>query len=145
MIKLQCVIYQWIRLNELYKLIEAFVKFQIGFRNFGHEPNYIQKNSEAWILIKLQCVIYQWNRLDKLYKLMESFFQISIPFIIIVSKTKKYTYWRRKFVLFISLCKQRLHPLAFLAVARGTPDHLPGDFCHHNCWNTGRQKKKFSL
>ena len=68
------VIHQWIRLNELYKLMETF------FSNFVFEflakkqTKKIQKNSEAWILINLQCVIYQWTRLNKLYKLMESFF-----------------------------------------------------------------------
>ena len=40
MIKLQYGIYQWIRLNELYKLMIFF--FQVGFRNFGRNPKNIQ-------------------------------------------------------------------------------------------------------
>ena len=33
LIKVQCVIYQWIRLNKLYKLMESFFKFRNHFLN----------------------------------------------------------------------------------------------------------------
>ena len=71
LIKLQCVIYQWFRLNKLYKLMESFFKFQFSFRIIGRKPKNIQT---AWILIEVQCIMYQWIWLDMLYKLMESFF-----------------------------------------------------------------------
>ena len=52
LIKVQCVIYQWICLNELYKLRKSF--FQISFwnfwlkiENFGRKRKNIQKNSKA--------------------------------------------------------------------------------------------------
>ena len=51
MVKLQCVIHQWVRLNELYKLMECFFfEFQISFRNFGRKLKNIQKNRrrEYW-------------------------------------------------------------------------------------------------
>ena len=85
------VIHQWIRLNELYKLMENFFKFQISFGINGRKPKNIQTNSEAWILIKVQCVIYQWIRFDKFYKLMESFFQISNLFSNYWQTTDKYS------------------------------------------------------
>ena len=66
------IILQWIRVNELYKLMESF--FQIRFRIIGQKPKNIKTNSEAWISIKVQCVIYQWIRHDKFYKQMEYFF-----------------------------------------------------------------------
>ena len=31
--KLQCIIYQWIRLEKVYKQMESFFKFQIHFQN----------------------------------------------------------------------------------------------------------------
>ena len=60
MIKLQCVKYQWIRLNEFYKLMESFFShfefvFKLSARNRFF---FFQINSEAWILVKLQCVSY---------------------------------------------------------------------------------------
>ena len=87
-------------LNELYKLMERFFRFQISFWNFVRKPKILaknwknfQKNSEAWILIKLQCVlnIYQWIRLNELYKLLESFFQILNSFSSYWPKFKKYS------------------------------------------------------
>ena len=47
--------HQWIRLNELYKLMESFFfKFRIRFRTFGRKPKILaenrrilKKNSEA--------------------------------------------------------------------------------------------------
>ena len=69
LIKLQCVIYQWIRLNELYKLMESFFQISISF------PSYWPKNIQiAWIFIEVQCVRYKWIWLDKLYRLMDFFF-----------------------------------------------------------------------
>ena len=56
LIKVQCVIYQWIRLDKLYKLMIFF--FQIRFRIIGQKPKNIQANSEACILIKVQCICY---------------------------------------------------------------------------------------
>ena len=79
MIELQCVVYQWIRLNELYKLMKSF--FQISFENLGQK----QKKFKPLILIEVKCIVYQWIRLDKLYKLMESFFQISELFFELVT------------------------------------------------------------
>ena len=85
LIKFQWVIYLWILLNELYKLMNFFFfKLNINFQNFcrifGRKPKNIQKNSEAWILIKLQRVICQWFWLDKLYELVGRFLQISESF-----------------------------------------------------------------
>ena len=37
LIKLQCVIYQWIRLNNLYKLLESFFHISISFLNYWLE------------------------------------------------------------------------------------------------------------
>ena len=74
LIRVQCVIYQWIRLDKLYKLMETFFfKFRIRFQIIERKPKNIQTNSEARILLKFHCIIYQWTRLDKFYKLMESF------------------------------------------------------------------------
>ena len=82
-------IHQWIRLNELYKLIESFFPILNSFSNCwprtqkifilinGLKPKIIQTNSEVKILLKFNCAIYQWIRVDKLYKLMESFLKIS--------------------------------------------------------------------
>ena len=55
LIKLQCVMYQWICLNELYKLAneKLFFKFQISFQNFGWKLENIQTNREAWIVINV--------------------------------------------------------------------------------------------
>ena len=47
----------------------------------------------------------------------------------------KYTYWRRKFVLFISLRKQRLHPSAFSG--RGQRY-----FCHHTVEDTNNEEPR---
>ena len=71
LIKLQCVIYQWICLRKLYKQLESL--FSNSFLIIGWKPKNIQT---SWILIELQCFIYQWIWLDKLYvyELMESFF-----------------------------------------------------------------------
>ena len=88
LIKLQCVTYQWICLNELYKIIESFFQIQISFRYFGWNPKNIQTNREAWILIVLQCVIYQWIRLDKLYKFFFSNFNFFSNYW---PKSKKYS------------------------------------------------------
>ena len=74
LINLQCLIYKWIYLNELYKLMGFFFKFQIRFRIFGRKPKFFQKNREAWIFIKMQSIVYQWIRLNELYKTRESFF-----------------------------------------------------------------------
>ena len=82
------VIHQWIRLNELYKLMESFFKFKICFRINGQKPKNIQTDSDAWIFIKEQCVIYQWIHFDKLYKLIVSFFQILFLFSNYWPKTK---------------------------------------------------------
>ena len=79
LINLQFVIYQWIRLNELYKLMESFFKFR--FQIIGWKQKNIQT---AWILMEVQWIIYQWIWLDKLYELMESFFQISESFFKLV-------------------------------------------------------------
>ena len=64
------IIHQWIRLNELYKLIESCLQtYGKLFSNF----EFISTKNKVRILIKFYCVKYQWIRLDKLYKLMESF------------------------------------------------------------------------
>ena len=34
LIKVQCVTYQWIRLNELYKQMESFFQISISFQNY---------------------------------------------------------------------------------------------------------------
>ena len=42
-------IYQWIRLNELYKLMKTlFFKFQIIFRNIGRKPKILAENQKFW-------------------------------------------------------------------------------------------------
>ena len=89
---MQCVIYQWICLNDLGKLMWFFFifKFWISVWIFYRKQKCFQTNSEAWILIKVQCVIYQWIRIDKLYKLIESFIQISNSFSNYWPKTEKY-------------------------------------------------------
>ena len=76
LIKVQCVIYQWIQLDKLYKLMESFFQISISFLNFDRKPNFFQKNREAWMVTKLQCVIYLSIRPNELYKLIESFIQI---------------------------------------------------------------------
>ena len=81
-VKLQCVKYQWIRLNELCKLRNVFF---FKFR----KSRFFQKNSDVWILIKLQCVICQWICLNELDKLSKSFFLISNYFLKFLPKTKK--------------------------------------------------------
>ena len=54
LIKLQCVINQWIRFNELYKVMEnIFFKFQFRFQIIGWKPKNIQT---ACILIEVQCI-----------------------------------------------------------------------------------------
>ena len=63
LIKFQCVVYQWIRLNELYKVMKRFFSnfklvFEILTEKFDWKPKNIQTNSEAWILIKVQCVTH---------------------------------------------------------------------------------------
>ena len=111
LIKVQCVIYQRIRLDKLYKLMGNFFKFWITFLNYWQktEKN-IRTNSEAWILIKAQCVIYQWIRLNKLYKLMESFFSnIELVFELLTENRKIFErierrgYWSKRNVLFINI------------------------------------------
>ena len=58
LIKLQCVKYQWICLNELYKLMKSFFETSNSFSiSWPKNENYIQSNNVAWILIRLQCVI----------------------------------------------------------------------------------------
>ena len=74
LIKLQYVVYQWISLNELYKLMKSFFKFKIIFWNFGRKLKNIWMNREVWILMKVKCIMYQWIWLDKLYKLTWTFF-----------------------------------------------------------------------
>ena len=73
--------YQWIRVNELYKLMKNF--FQIGFRNFGRKP----KNIQTGVNIDQIAICYiSWIWLDKVHKLMESFyFQISESFFELVT------------------------------------------------------------
>ena len=81
------VMHQWIRLNELYKLMESFFSnFKCIFELFAENLKNIQTNSEGSILIKVQCVVYQWICLYKLYKLMWSFFQISESFFELAKK-----------------------------------------------------------
>ena len=58
MSKLQCVIYQWICLNELYKLLKSFFKFQISFLNFGQKTKNIQKNREVAMCIDQIAMCY---------------------------------------------------------------------------------------
>ena len=67
-------IHQWIRLDELYKVMESF--FQIRFRIIGRKPKNGQTNRVGNIDQSAMCYIsnYQWISLDKLYKLIKSFF-----------------------------------------------------------------------
>ena len=75
LIKLQCIIYQWIWLDKLYKLMERFVSnFNWVFKLLA-ENRKIFKPLEYWSKCNV-AIIYQWIWLDKLYKLMESFFSI---------------------------------------------------------------------
>ena len=69
------VIHQWIRLNELYKLMKSFFfpSFELVFEFVAKNQKNFKMDSEVWILIKVQCVIYQCIWLNKLYKLMERF------------------------------------------------------------------------
>ena len=39
--------HQWIRIDELYKLMESFIKFQMHFRIIGRKPKNSQMNREA--------------------------------------------------------------------------------------------------
>ena len=55
------------------------------------------------------------------------------------------TYWRSKFVLFISLLQQSTHPSAFLAGARGTPVDQASDFCHHTVEDSRRLKQEENM
>ena len=47
LIKLQRVIYKWICVNELYKLVDFFFNFEFIFEFFGRKPKFFQKNNEA--------------------------------------------------------------------------------------------------
>ena len=67
-------LHQWIRLNELYKLMKSIIKISEFLFEILGKPKIIKKNSEERILIKLQCVMHQWIRLDESYKQMKSFF-----------------------------------------------------------------------
>ena len=51
LIEVQCIIlYQWIRLNMLFKLTESFFfNFRIQFWICGRKPKKFQKNRELWI------------------------------------------------------------------------------------------------
>ena len=85
MIKLQCVIYQWIRLKALFKIMESFSNFEF-VSEFLAEKWKFSKEYPGVNMIKLQCVIYLWICLNELYKLMESFFfQISDSFLELVT------------------------------------------------------------
>ena len=46
LIKFQCVIYQLIFLNELYKLMKSLFQLEISFRNSGRKTKNIQTNEE---------------------------------------------------------------------------------------------------
>ena len=73
--KLQCVVYQWIRLNQLYKLLERYFNVQFVFKFLAKNGENPFFQIEAWILIKLQYFMYQWILMNELSKLMKSFFK----------------------------------------------------------------------
>ena len=75
MIKLQCVIYyQWIRLNELYKLMKSFFQISIS------KPKNIQTTR---ILIKVQCInrIFEYFSKTKKYSNHENIDQSTMYYI----------------------------------------------------------------
>ena len=85
--------HQWIRLNELYKLVEIFYFFYFEFVFEFLAENWkifkqIARREYWWKCNEL--TIYQWIWLNKLYKPMESFFQISNYFLNYWPKTEKY-------------------------------------------------------
>ena len=74
------VIHQWIRLNDLHKLMKSFF-FKFVFKWMAENQKMFKRIAirEYWSNCNV-LAIYQWIRLDKLYKLIESFFQISESF-----------------------------------------------------------------
>ena len=82
LIKSQFVMYQCIRLEKLYKLIESFFKISISFSNYWP---IIKKYSNRVNIDRSAMYHYQWISLDKLYKLMENFFQILESFLELVT------------------------------------------------------------
>ena len=76
---IKCVVYQWIRLNELYKLIESFFsKFEFVFQILAENRKMFKKieRREYWSNCNV-LAIYQWICLNELYNPMKIFFQIS--------------------------------------------------------------------
>ena len=53
-----------------------------------------------------------------------------------------YTYWRRKFVLFISLCKQRLHPLAFSGRGQRYSGSSTWWLLSPSCWSYSKKEER---
>ena len=62
LIKLQCVICQWIRLNELYKVKRDFLKFQISFWNCGRKPKLLSRNRKLF-----KRVVWRESKCNVLY------------------------------------------------------------------------------
>ena len=73
MIKVQCVLYQWISSDKLYKLIGSFFQFGNHFRITGRAAKNIKKDREESILIKiLQLKKYIYKRWVFVHALRES-------------------------------------------------------------------------
>ena len=71
MIKVQCVIYQWIRLDKLYKIVKSLFKYQICFQIIGRKPKNIQRITgcvyanevgEAFVLISTPSCSHKQNK-----------------------------------------------------------------------------------
>ena len=56
MIKLQCVVYQGIRLNEFCQLMKSFFKFRVRFRIFDRKPNFFKRIARYIGQIAICCI-----------------------------------------------------------------------------------------
>ena len=91
--KFQCFIYQWIRLNEMYKLMESF--FRIRFRylfcpkaeNFSNE--FVTNSNTLFLSHMFDVVATSMNCLNELYKLMEIFSNFEFVFKFLSENYKK--------------------------------------------------------
>ena len=89
--KFQCVIYQWIRLNELYKLMESFFRIRFPYLFWPKAENFSNEfvtNSNTLFLSHMFDVVHQWIRLNELYKLMFFFSNFEFVFEFLSEKYK---------------------------------------------------------
>ena len=89
-IRVQCVIYQWVRLNKFYKLMKSFFKFQILFSELLAEKQKIFErismlemniDQSAMRYISMDSTRQALQANEKLFQILELFFKLVLIFL----------------------------------------------------------------